>query len=158
MTIVDTRKEKRPYFGLRNILSAVAVDGKSDSVSPNLPESLTKSIFEGTPYPYTLYNACINRIRGKSAQEEISIARAAILKAYLNRINNNQNISIMLDRTNKNEGYLCGRLFAVLVKIQEEANNISSVREHNTGCSFRNHYEPFLASCREIETGTHGAV
>lgn len=129
MTITDTRKEKRPYFGLRNILSAVAVDGKSDSVSPNLPESLTKSIFEGTPYPYTLYNACINRIRGKSAQEEISIARAAILKAYLNRINNNQNISIMLDKTNKNEGYLCGRLFAVLVKIQEEANNISSVRE-----------------------------
>ena len=129
MTIADTREEKRPYFGLRNILSAVAVDGKSDSVSPNLPETLTKSIFEGTPYPYTLYNACLNRIRAKSAQEEISIARAAILKAYLNRINNNQNISIMLDRTNTNEGYLCGRLFAVLVKIQEEVNNISSIRE-----------------------------
>jgi len=129
MTITDTRKEKRPYFGLRNILSAVAVDGKSDSVSPNLPEALTKSIFEGTPYPYTLYNACLNRIRAKSAQDEISIARAAILKAYLNRINNNQNISTMLDKTNTNEGYLCGRLFAVLVKIQEDANNISSVRE-----------------------------
>lgn len=129
MTIADTRKEKRPYFGLRNILSAVAVDGKSDSVSPNLPEALTKSIFEGTTYPYTLYNACLNRIRAKSAQEEISITRAAILKAYLNRINNNQNISTMLDKTNTNEGYLCGRLFATLVKIQEEANNISSVRE-----------------------------
>ena len=129
MTIADTRKEKRPYFGLRNILSAVAVDGKSDSVSPNLPEALTKSIFEGTPYPYTLYNACLNRIRAKSAQEEISIARAAILKAYLNRINNNQNISIMLDKSNSNEGYICGRLFAVLVKIQEEANKISSIRE-----------------------------
>jgi CRISPR-associated protein Csd1 len=129
MVIADTRKEKRPYFGLRNILSAVSVDGKSDSVSPNLPEALTKSIFEGAPYPYTLYNACINRIRAKSAQEEISIARAAILKAYLNRINNNQNINTMLDKANTNEGYLCGRLFAVLVKIQEEANNISSVRE-----------------------------
>ena len=35
----------------------------------------------------------------------------------------------MLDKTNTNEGYLCGRLFATLVKIQEEANNISSVRE-----------------------------
>ena len=105
------------------------MDGKSDSVSPNLPEALTKSIFEGTPYPYTLYNACLNRIRAKSAQDEISITRAAILKAYLNRINNNQNISTMLDKTNTNEGYLCGRLFAVLVKIQEDANNISSVRE-----------------------------
>ncbi len=129
MTIADTRKEKRPYFGLRNILSAVAVDGKSDSVSPNLPEALTKSIFEGAPYPYTLYNACINRIRAQSAQEEISIARTAILKAYLNRKNNNENINIMLDKMNANEGYLCGRLFAVLVKIQDEANNISSIRE-----------------------------
>lgn len=129
MTIADTRKEKRPYFGLRSILSAVSVDGKSDSVSPNLPEALTKSIFEGTPYSYTLYNACLNRIRAKSAQEEISIARAAILKAYLNRINNNKNISTMLDKTNTNEGYLCGRLFAVIVKIQEEANNTSSIKE-----------------------------
>ena len=35
----------------------------------------------------------------------------------------------MLDRTNDNIGYLCGRLFATLVKIQEEANNISTIRE-----------------------------
>ena len=35
----------------------------------------------------------------------------------------------MLDKDNTNPGYLCGRLFAVLVKIQEEANNISSIRE-----------------------------
>ena len=35
----------------------------------------------------------------------------------------------MLDKENKNQGYLCGRLFAVLVKMQEDANNISTVRE-----------------------------
>lgn len=35
----------------------------------------------------------------------------------------------MLDKTNDNIGYLCGRLFATLVKIQEEANGISSIRE-----------------------------
>ena len=35
----------------------------------------------------------------------------------------------MLDKDNNNQGYLCGRLFAVLDKIQEEANNISSIRE-----------------------------
>ena len=35
----------------------------------------------------------------------------------------------MLDKDNNNQGYLCGRLFAVLDKIQEDANNISSIRE-----------------------------
>lgn len=35
----------------------------------------------------------------------------------------------MLDKENTNPGYLCGRLFAVLDKIQEEANGISSIRE-----------------------------
>ena len=35
----------------------------------------------------------------------------------------------MLDKENTNQGYLCGRLFAVLDKIQEDANNIHSIRE-----------------------------
>lgn len=35
----------------------------------------------------------------------------------------------MLDKENLNQGYLCGRLFAVLDKIQEDANGIHTVRE-----------------------------
>ena len=35
----------------------------------------------------------------------------------------------MLDKSNTNQGYLCGRLFAVLDKIQEDANGINSIRE-----------------------------
>ena len=35
----------------------------------------------------------------------------------------------MLDKDNTNQGYLCGRLFAVLDKMQEEANGTSGVRE-----------------------------
>ena len=35
----------------------------------------------------------------------------------------------MLDKENTNHGYLCGRLFAVLDKIQEEANRQHSIRE-----------------------------
>uniref|UniRef100_UPI00266D368C type I-C CRISPR-associated protein Cas8c/Csd1 n=1 Tax=uncultured Prevotella sp. TaxID=159272 RepID=UPI00266D368C len=34
-----------------------------------------------------------------------------------------------LDKSNTNQGYLCGRLFAVLDKIQEDANGINSIRE-----------------------------
>ena len=127
MEIHDTRKDKKPYMGIREIISSVTLGGKMSDVTPNLPEAVVKSIFQGLPYPQTLYSACVRRIR---AEQKLTIARAAIIKAYLNRQNNNnKTIDIMLDKDNNNQGYLCGRLFAVLDKIQEDANNISSIRE-----------------------------
>jgi len=128
MEIVDTRKEQKPYTGLRSILAAVTLGGKSSDATPNLPEAVVKSIFQGVPYPYTLFAGCIRRIR---AEQSLSITRAAIIKAYLNRKTNNnqQKIGKMLDIQNPNQGYLCGRLFAVLDKIQDDANNQHSIRE-----------------------------
>lgn len=127
MEIYDTRKDKKPYMGIREIISSVTLGGKMSDATPNLPEAVVKSIFQGLPYPQTLYSACIRRIR---AEQKLTITRAAIIKAYLNRqSNNNKKIDIMLDKDNNNQGYLCGRLFAVLDKIQEDANNISSIRE-----------------------------
>ena len=38
-----------------------------------------------------------------------------------------------LDLENKNQGYLCGRLFAVLEKIQEEAQGKANIRERFYG-------------------------
>ena len=128
MEITDTRKEKKPYMGLRSILAAVTLGGKSSDATPNLPEAVVKSIFQGLPYPYTLYAGCIRRIR---AEQSLNNTRAAIIKAYLNRQQNDnqQKIEVMLDKENTNQGYLCGRLFAVLDKIQDEANNQHSIRE-----------------------------
>ena len=127
MEIHDTRKDKKPYMGIREIISSVTLGGKMSDATPNLPESVVKSIFQGLPYPQTLYSACLRRIR---AGQKLTITRAAIIKAYLNRqSNNNKKIDIMLDKDNNNQGYLCGRLFAVLDKIQEDANKISSIRE-----------------------------
>ena len=127
MEIHDTRKDKKPYMGIREIISSVTLGGKMSDATPNLPEAVVKSIFQCLPYPQTLYSACIRRIR---AEQKLTITRAAIIKAYLNRqSNNNKKIDIMLDKDNNNQGYLCGRLFAVLDKIQEDANNISSIRE-----------------------------
>ena len=127
MEIQGTRKDKKPYMGIREIISSVTLGGKMSDATPNLPEAVVKSIFQGLPYPQTLYSACLRRIR---AEQKLTITRAAIIKAYLNRqSNNNKKIDIMLDKENNNQGYLCGRLFAVLDKIQEDANNISSIRE-----------------------------
>jgi CRISPR-associated protein Csd1 len=127
MEIIETRKERKTYLSLRSIISAVTLGGKASDATPNLPDAVIKSILQGTPYPYTLFAGCIRRIR---AEQTIGITRAAIIKAYLNRLNDNQlNIKVMLDKENKNQGYLCGRLFAVLDKIQDDANNQHSIRE-----------------------------
>lgn len=128
MEIVDTRKDRKPYAGLHSMLGSVTLSGKSSDAAPNLPDAVVKSIFQGLPYPMSLFQACIRRIR---AEQSVTIVRAAIIKAYLNRLNNNNDIKIkiMLDKENQNQGYLCGRLFAVLDKIQEDANGIHSIRE-----------------------------
>ena len=131
---IITRKEKKPYMGIKNILSAITLDGKQSDATPNLPESIVKSIFQGMPYPYTLLSSCIRRIRAENdGTNRINriIAQMAIIKAYLNRQNdsNNKKIEVMLDKSNTNQGYLCGRLFAVLDRIQENANGNSSIRE-----------------------------
>lgn len=132
MEVIDTRQDKKPYMSLRNILSTVTLGGKVSDATPNLPDAVVKSIFQGIPYPQTLFASCIRRIRAESGDKDknaVHITRAAIIKAYLNRIDNNQKINVMLDKDNINQGYLCGRLFAVLDKIQEEANNQHSIRE-----------------------------
>ena len=129
MEIKDTRIDKKPYMGIKSMLAAVTLNGKSEA-TPNLPEAVVKSIFQGTPYPFTLFSACIRRIRAEAGSKDaIRIARMAIIKAYLNRTNsNNKKIEIMLDKSNTNQGYLCGRLFAVLENLQYAANKQDSIR------------------------------
>lgn len=128
MEIGDTRKNTKPYQGIREMISNVTLGGKLSDATPNLPESVVQSVFQGLPYPFTLYSSCIRRIR---AEQKLTITRVAIIKAYLNRLNNPNSIKIntMLDKKNTNQGYLCGRLFAVLDKIQEEANSQNSIRD-----------------------------
>ena len=130
---IDGSKEWKSYKGLYSILSAVTLGGKSSDVTTNLPESVVKSIFQGIPYPQPLLSGCVRRIRAEVAnkgKKAVSITRVAIIKAYLNRLNGKeQNIKVMLDKENTNQGYLCGRLFAVLDKIQSEANGQHSIKE-----------------------------
>ena len=136
MEIQDTRKDKKPYMGLNAIISSVSLQGKIANATPNLPEAVVKSIFQGLPYPISLFQACIRRIRAEVALEKngkkinpVNILRAAIIKAYLNRnTNNKKKIDIMLDKDNNNQGYLCGRLFAVLENLQFAANGQDSIR------------------------------
>ncbi len=112
------------HLSLYQILSSTALQYKMENVPPNLTGKVIESILDGTPYPVTLMQQCIRRIR---AEQQVNRSRAAILKAYINRFNRihqptEKEISMALDTTNTNSGYRIGRLFAVLEKIQEEAS------------------------------------
>lgn len=115
--------EEREHLSLYQILASTAFQYKMDNVPPNLASSVLESIIDGSPYPITLLQQCIRRIR---AERHVNRARAAILKAHINRFNRfhkplEKEVNVSLDKTNTNPGYLLGRLFAVLEKVQEEA-------------------------------------
>ena len=134
MEVVDASKNPRPYFGIYSMLRAVTLDGKVDKALPSLPEAIMKSVLSGGRYPRLLLTSCIARIRAEASDKDVkhpvSVARAAILKAYINRLNdNNKKIDIMLDKENTNPAYLCGRLFAVLENIQNSASGLRSIVE-----------------------------
>ena len=115
-----------PYLSLFRLLKSVAIQGKADNIPPNLGGELVRSILGGLPYPQTLLSAAVCRI---CAEHEVSYPRVALIKACINRATRYSNhtireeLSMSLDEANPNVGYRLGRLFAVLEKIQEEANH-----------------------------------
>ncbi len=127
MEIIDTRKTKKPYAGLYSMLAAAKSKKEKELPQPNLIEAVIKSILQGIPYPATLYNSVLRRIR---MENDPSVTRIAVIKAYINRLSETkQKITIMLNPSETNIGYVAGRLFAVFDRIQYRANGINTIRE-----------------------------
>ncbi|MGI6117249.1 MAG: type I-C CRISPR-associated protein Cas8c/Csd1 [Bilifractor sp.] len=87
--------------------------------------SLFQTIIEGTEYPFWCLNTVMTRIRTDFNTDEnqyirINDVRAGLVKACLIR-HTKEEISMALDYNNTNQAYLCGRLFACLEKIQQDA-------------------------------------
>ena len=147
LEIVHASFEK-PYLSLFRLLVATATQGKSENIPPNLAGEFMRAILAGLPYPQTLLQAAVRRIR---AEREVNYPRSALIKACLNRqaryltnvpalagysggdapcgyspLNQEKEIAVSLDDSNTNPGYRIGRLFAALEKIQEEAVNPSA--------------------------------
>lgn len=119
---------EKPYLSLFRLLVATASQGKSENIPPNLAGEFMRAILAGLPYPQTLLQAAVRRIR---AEREVTYPRAALIKACINRQaryspSQEKEIAVSLDDSNTNPGYRIGRLFAALEKAQEEAVNPSA--------------------------------
>jgi CRISPR-associated protein Csd1 len=139
LEMVKGAKEWRSIT-LRNLLRSTALLGKDDNVPPNLAGDTMKAILTGTPYPQSLLSASVRRCRAEQSKrdpntgkllENVPYSRAALIKAVLVRdkrfgtrfcSKHEKELSMSLDLENTNDGYRLGRLFAVLEKVQEEAN------------------------------------
>lgn len=116
----------KEILSLFRLLVATASQGKAENISPRLAGEYVRSILSGSPYPRTMLQGTVTRIR---ADREVTYPRAASIKAYINRqvrFNSHRNceeeLKVSLDKENSNIGYRLGRLFATLEKIQDEAN------------------------------------
>ncbi|MCD6305030.1 MAG: type I-C CRISPR-associated protein Cas8c/Csd1, partial [Deltaproteobacteria bacterium] len=117
--------KEKDFLSLFQILASTAVQGKAENIPPNLAGDTIRAILQGLPYPQTLLQAVIRRLH---AEHTVTHARAALVKARINRStrfknpNVQEELTMSLDKHNANTGYRLGRLFAVLEKIQQEAN------------------------------------
>lgn len=107
----------------RLLRETVNQNARNPEPNPRLAGDLLLSILNDTPYPATLLDGVVLRIR---AEREITRGRAAILKAwYLRNTTNEQIKEVMTVELNEQSNYLpylLGRLFAVLEGVQQQAN------------------------------------
>lgn len=118
----------RPKFELETpnlfrLLLSCALLRKAENVPPNLGGEVMQAVLADRPYPQTLFAAALRRCR---AEQDVDYARAAILKACINRSKRSRpdggkELTVTLDPDNNTRAYLLGQLFMILERIQEEA-------------------------------------
>ena len=104
-------------------------NARDKSPAPELAGEVLRAVLNNTPYPATLLNGITLRIR---AEREVTRGRAAILKAYYQKLAETTGrehpdvpkevLQVSLNPDAANVPYTLGRLFSVLEAIQEAAN------------------------------------
>lgn len=170
MDIVRPASDTIQYMGMWRLLQET-VNKKSRDKKPaaNMAGGVYRSVISGSPYPVSLYQAVLGRIRAEQDDKDSHIykvtkGRAAIIKAYLLRNSkiNKEEITMALNEESNNLAYVLGREFALLEAIQSESNkDINATikdRYFNSACATPAAIFPILfklknSHIRKLHTG-----
>ena len=145
----DTQMDGVKFCSLKRYLEQTAVQGDSKNLPKSLTTSCVRALFNGSAFPDALEREIILRMRADHGTKNLwdMGRRAAILKAYLLRKyrsgdtgcgeDTERRLTVALNEENENQGYLLGRLFALLDKVQADAigDVNAGVRERYMGAA-----------------------
>ncbi len=117
-------EEIRPVSIGRIKMELISPKSKNDKVSPALLTKLFEAVIYGGKYPVSLLETVVRRVK-TDTDSRVNEVRSGIIKACINRNYQKEELKVALDYENHTPAYLCGRLFAVLERLQETASNYS---------------------------------
>lgn len=120
---ISTEEKLVSYFQIKREL--ISPKSKNEKVNPALMSKLLESVMYGKELPVSLLETVVRRVKTDSGAEKLNRVRAGLIKACINRMDTKEELKVALDRENENQAYLCGRLFAVLEKLQQDASGNS---------------------------------
>ena len=125
---------------LWRLINSLALRRDRANLSPNLSSRVFLSILNGKELPHEVLETAIRRCRSEPnsrqigarliGDQKVTPERAALIKAYLNRQRRRQaspdyisylEVKPMLNEEERNRGYLLGRMFACVERMQELA-------------------------------------
>jgi CRISPR-associated protein Csd1 len=116
-------KELPPQYGLRTLQECLVASRKADDLpSKYATELFAASINQRIRFPSSLLTIALERMRAEAGRDDWidsyrRDARTGLIKAILIR-NHHINITPTMDVNNKQTGYLLGRLFACIERMQ----------------------------------------
>ena len=121
LKIINARYEVVPLWAL--LRETVNLNSRGKSPSPAMAGAVARAIFSGRPYPASLLEAVMLRIR---AERNITWGRAAIIKAYYLKNPHKdcpkEVLTVSLNEASTDTAYTLGRLFSVYEAVQQAAN------------------------------------
>lgn len=123
MLVSEASRAIRVYQIKRELVSPKSTDKK---VNSSMMAKLFEAIIYNRKCPQSLFSTIVKRIQTDASDENnyFNSVRAGILKTCINRSNKKkeEQITMGLNEENHNQAYVCGRLFAILEKLQRDAS------------------------------------
>ncbi len=142
-------EEGPPCFPLGMLLESFAANGKREDIPPLHAAAIVRAALQGTLYPVSILQRAVERQRAEIGRDTWADstrrdARAALIKAVLNRRRRSlaaptyEEVSSTMDPSVASQGYVLGRLLAVLERLQQEAQgevNATVIDRYFSGAS-----------------------